>query len=143
MSEWAHLPNALHIDRIFIDVPRRPGVWRRAYDATSLRYGQDAREKVWNAAWNRSDDSDDFAWMWVGPWNEIRRRALHAESDRTTRAHYSASDPILALCRWEEAGSMMSLQPAALRLLIASDNNAALLMYSASLAFSTDGHDPD
>lgn len=137
MSEWSHLPNARHIDRIFKDVKGRPQVWQRIRLDTAILFGADARNKAWDAAWRHPAGGvgDTLAWRWIGPWNEIRNRS---RDSKWSPAYEAASDPVLALCRWDEAGDLVELPPSALRLLISCDNPSALLMYSASLAFHTD-----
>ena len=50
MSEWSHLPNAVHIDRILAHVKTNPEKWSTA----------------WNAAWNAT------------AWNATARNAWHA-----------------------------------------------------------------
>ena len=42
MSEWSHLPNAAHIDRIISDLTKNPKAWHAARNA--------ARSGVWDVA---------------------------------------------------------------------------------------------
>lgn len=118
------------IDRVIADVRVRPLVWQNAWQEMLLEYGVPARDRAWDVAWN-----DDHPIEWVDPWNKIRTQA-HAAGAVLGTAYQAASDAVLALARWEEAGTILTLPPAAVRLLIASGSPAALLMFPAVLVFS-------
>jgi hypothetical protein len=135
MSKWAHLPNAAQIDRIFTDTAQRPDRWQRAHELTTRTYGHTAREEAWSAAWKNLPRTGLVVPAWTQPWDVIRER-YRADMMGAGRAYGAASDAMLALCRWDEAGDMIDLTPPAARLLIASGNHAALLMYCAVLVFS-------
>lgn len=61
-TEWSHLPNAVHIDRIVASVAAYPDAWDAAWEA--------AWGAAWDAAW---DAARDAAWgaAWDAAWGAI------------------------------------------------------------------------
>ena len=129
-TAWAHLPNAVLIDRVLADVAQRPDAW----DAAWKVYQPEAWE-AWTDAWLTANMAKsrwydgraavDAAWkaVWdtVGDW-------VHDE------AREAARGAVLALITWDDASLMLDTPVPALRLYAANGSPVAILILPAAAA---------
>ena len=119
MSEWSHLANAKHIDRIIAHVKANPAAWNAASPSA-------AWAAVWDAAWNAAWTADwDAAWYaaWGAAWDA-------AEGEK-------AEGAILALVAWDRAGGLMDLPAEQVKVLALLGDQAAILLYPAIKVMET------
>ena len=112
MSEWSHVANAKHIDRIIAHAKANPKAW----DAVQTeRYP--ARDAAWNAVDNAS-----------AALGAAYDAACDAEPDA---AYVAAWDAILALVVWDHAGGLMDLPAEQVNVFAILGDQAASLLYTA------------
>lgn len=117
-TAWAHLPNAVHIDRVMEHVKKHPRKWDVAQDA--------ARGAAWAAAWEATRAAARNA-AWGAAWDAAQEAAQEAARD-------AAREAVCALIAWDEAGDLLS-QPIEVAKFLADEGNpAAILLYPAMLA---------
>jgi hypothetical protein len=119
MSEWSHLPNASHIDRILLDLRTNPDNWIRAW--------AEDRDAAWIAAWNAARDA---AWIaaWIAARDAARVAAWNAARDAALYA-------IMALIAWDESASYLELDRDQLLVLSVLGDHKATLILPAVVAF--------
>jgi hypothetical protein len=131
---WSHLPNAAHIDRVLIDVKRRPKAWGAA-QVDAWDAAQDAaRDAAWDAA---QDAARDAAWraVWVATRVAARGAARGAARAAARAAARTATwGACIALIAWDDAAAFLDMPVAAVRLYAANGNHAAVLMLPACIA---------
>ena len=126
MSEWSHLANAKHIDRIIAHVEANYETWDvavRAAGALPLAARNAVRQAVYDAAWPA---------MVVA----MRVRCFMPAS-RDWGDGDAADDAVLALVAWDYAGGLMDLPAEQVKVLAILGDQAAILMYSAIEAMET------
>jgi len=125
MSEWSHLPNAAHIDRILDSVKANHIIWADAWNVTD----NGAWHTAYNAARNAVDDAGrDTAWNTA--WNAARNAAYAAAWD-------AARNATLALIAYDDSTKYLDMSLDQLQMLYAlTEHPAALLLQPAVLAFS-------
>jgi hypothetical protein len=107
MSEWSHLPNAVHIDRILAHLEAHPGKWTA----------------IWSAGWG-------VAWDAAGgvAWDTTRDEAWYAARGATRGATlfatWDAARPAARPAAWQAAWNAAA---GAIIALIANDTCAYLL----------------
>ena len=134
-TEWAHLPNAAHIDRVIADMAQRPDAWDEAW-----KVQQPEVWEVWTDAWLAAIMAEqrrrhiqgyaeraavDAAWKAV--WNAAGEW-VHDE------AREAARGAILALAAWDDAGPFLDTPVPALRLYAANGSPVAILILPAAAA---------
>ena len=62
MSEWSHLPNAAHIDRVIESSNSYPEIWSAAWSAVRSAVRDAARSAARDAAWLALPAARDAAW---------------------------------------------------------------------------------
>ena len=136
-SEWSHLPNAHHIDRVLASLKANPKAW----DTT-------VRSAAWHAAWHAARNTalnaaSDAAWTAArsaarsAAWHAARSAAGGTAWDATRSATWDAAwDAVAALIAWDDCAHLLDSEPEEVRLLAALGVNAAILLYPASLVFS-------
>jgi hypothetical protein len=140
-TAWAHLPNALHIDRILADLKARPDVWGAARDAA---WGA-ARDAAWDAAWDAARDAAwDAAWdaardaAWGAAWGAAQGAAWDDAWDAVWDAALGAArDALLALIAWDDCSHLLSYTPDEVRALAAIGSPAATLLLPAVLMLNS------
>lgn len=115
-SEWSHLPNAKHIDRILASLKANPEVW-----ATRLHPASGA---AWSAAWRLARGlARDAAWF--------AACRLASGTSRTT-----ARDSISALVAWDHSEKYLNMSSDKLQVWsVLSNDPAAILLLPAVRAF--------
>ena len=115
-KEWAHLPNAKHIDRVLASLKAHPKKWKAAQTGAQTAAQTAARNAAWNAAWNAARNA-----AWSAVYIEARNAAWNA-----------AWSAISALIAWDDCAYMLELPEDALKLLRAVGNEQALLLSAAA-----------
>ena len=121
-TAWAHLPNAVHIDRILAHAKEHPRKWTAA----------------WAAAWDadgRVFRDDALSLSWAVALRTYRDKAWNAAMDADSGA---TRDAIVALIAWDDAGELLSLPIDAVKAKADEGNHAAILIYPAMLAMRED-----
>ena len=120
MSEWSHLPNAAHIDRVIESSNSYPEVWDAA-----VAEGRDAvRDAVRGAAWNAA---------WYSAWYAARGAAWNAA---WYSAWYAARGAALAFIAYDDAANYLAMPSDQLKAwAILSENPAAILLFPAVIAY--------
>ena len=135
-SEWSHLPNAKHIDRVLASLKANPeawdAAWGTAWDATRDATRDAARSAALNAAWHAAWHAELNA-AWYAALNAAWDAARDATRDATRNAAWGV---IAALVVWDNCAHLLDSEPEEVRLLAALVVNAAILLYPASLVFS-------
>ena len=118
MSEWSHLPNAPHIDRVLEHVRDYPEKWAAA------------RGAAWGAARHAA-------------WGAARDAAGAAARDAAWAAAWGAD---VALVAWDDCAYMLDLHPDALQMLIETGDETtrhqAVLLLPAATALSNERTTP-
>ena len=92
-TEWSHLPNAVHIDRVLASVKAHPDVWGAARVAARFADWSDARDAAWYAAKYATGDAARIA---------ARNAAWDA-------AKYAAGDAMVALIAWDDSAQYLDM----------------------------------
>ena len=151
MSEWSHLPNAKHIDRILDSINSNPAKWRDAARGVAWDAASDAARGVaWDAArdaargvaWDAARDAArDAAWRaalgaaWITAWGTPRDAARDAAVGAALDA---AVDAILALLAWDECAYLLQEKPEHVLVLAGLGIESALLLLPACIAMETE-----
>jgi hypothetical protein len=115
-TEWSHLPNAAHIDRVLASKKTHPEQWTAAWAA--------ARAAAWAAAWAAARFAARFA-------------ALDAAWAAAGEAIWGAAGAaILALIAYDDCAQYLDMSSDQLKVwAILSENPAAVLLLPAVIAF--------
>jgi len=122
ITEWAHLPNAQHIDWIINSVKTKPDMWKAVKYSYSDR--TPAQWVAYNAAWDVTDNTDrDYE-------RDAARRACHAiriavEGDALYDALY---DVVLALVAYDDCAKYLDMTPDEIEVWAALSNNPAAIL---------------
>ena len=110
-TPWAHLPNAVHIDRVIASAKANPDHW------------EEVRARVRNAAWLEAQSTvEDF------------ERVAEYSAARNA-AWYFARNAILALVAYDDCAYMLDSDPGELAILAAFGDPRAGLLLPACKAF--------
>ena len=139
-SEWSHLPNARHIDRVLASLKANPEAWDATRSATRSAAWTAARSAAWtaarsaarSAAWHAARSAAGGT-AWDATWDAAWDAARDATRDATRNAAWGV---IAALVVWDNCAHLLDSEPEEVRLLAALGVNAAILLYPASLVFS-------
>ena len=105
-TEWAHLPNAVHIDRVIASALANPGHWKETRGETC--------DTTWSATWD----------------------ILQEQGRAMVRVAGAATyDPILALCAYDDCAYMIDSDPGELAILAKFGDPRAILLLSACKVF--------
>ena len=114
-TEWSHLPNAVHIDRVIASIKLYPIHWNSTWNRS--------RDEVWGGAW---DNAWDNAWDTV--WDAARGAAIDAIED-------TAYGAILCLIAYDDCAYMLDSNVGELKILAAFGDQRAILLLHACTAF--------
>ena len=113
MSEWSHLPNAHHIDRVIESSNKHPEIWVAAWAS--------AGPVAWDAAWDS-----------IG--NAARSAAWNAAAGRTRLP--TNRNAVMALIAYDDSAKYLDMTSEQLRTwTILSEDPAAILLLPAVVAF--------
>jgi hypothetical protein len=116
MSEWSHLPNAAHIDRVIESANSYPEIWSAARDASC--------DAAWDVVWDAS---------WDASWDEVRDAVQDAVQDAVWDA---VRDAALAFIAYDDAADYLAMPSGQLKAwAILSENPAAILLIPAVIAY--------
>jgi len=117
MSEWSHLPNAKHVDRVLESLKLHPETWGAAYDAAYDAAGSAA----WYAAWYAARAAARGA-AYDAAWGAARGAAWGA-------ARGAAYGAAVALIAWDHSEKYLDMTPDELRIWgKLSDDPACILL---------------
>ena len=123
MSEWAHLPNAQHIDWVIDSVKQYPECWNMSWNAP--------RNAAWREKWNAV----------LGPvsaaiWNANRGEAWDAARETIRDAcSLAALGVIIALIAYDDCATLLDMPSEKLKLwALLSEQPAAVLLLPAVIA---------
>jgi hypothetical protein len=117
-TAWAHLPNAIHIDRVVALAKAYPDVdfeQPDRYDAAFII--------TWREAYESTMNSGRF---------EICSTARYL-----LKMNYWSSDALTCLCAYDDCGYMMGSEVGELKILAAFGNGRAILLLPAVIAFES------
>jgi hypothetical protein len=128
MSEWSHLPNAVHIDRILAHLKTHPEKWTYTRAA--------AWDSTWNAAWNAAFDAARSAAR-SAALTAVREATLFTAGDEAWRAAWNAtSAALLALIANDTCAYLLREKPEHVELLASLGIDEAILLLPAVRAMS-------
>ena len=129
-TEWSHLPNAVHIDRILASFKSHSDQWKLAWEVTDNVADEDMS---WDNAWDtarkvESDAVRDAIWLSAAAviWDEERTEVWHA-----------VSSALLCLIAYDDCGHMLDSEVGELKMLAALGDQKAILMLPACIVFNT------
>ena len=130
-TDWAHLPNAVHIDRVIAATKAHRNQWDEAWN-TVQDVGQGkargaVRNAAWADAWNTVQDVGRYA-EYNAAWLVAWETALEA----TLAGAWCA---LLALCAYDDCAYMIDSDPGELAILAAFGDPRAVLLLSACKVF--------
>ena len=147
-TEWANLPNAVHIDRVIASAIAHPDHWKgswatpawddpRAASLVSwapLQITQD-RDAAYNAARQAARKAARYKLQeqgrgpaWVEGWDPVRMELQYI-------TWFAAGDAIVALVAYDDCAYMLDSDPSELAILAKLGDNRASLVLAACKAF--------
>ena len=111
-TPWAHLPNAVHIDRVIVSAKANPNQWAKAWWAI--------HHPAWGGARNILREQNR-----VEVWIEAREAGWYAAT------RYA----IIALCAYDDCAYMLDSDPGELAIVAEFGNRNAILLLPACKAF--------
>ena len=127
-SDWAHLPNAVHIDRVIASVKANPAHWDRAWATTPW-------DAVRGAAWAVARESVQAVARAPLQVTQDRDAAMVWVSAAEAAAREPAWDALLALIAYDDCAYMLESDPGELAILAKFGNTRAILLLGACKAF--------
>jgi hypothetical protein len=129
-TEWAHLPNAKHIDWVLATLASHPQAWGAARAA--------AWNAAWSAAWDAARDAArDAAWnaargaVWDAARDAAWGAARGAARDVAYYAAWGALLALFALIAWDDSRDVLIMPVDAVKLLAACGDHRAVLLLPA------------
>ena len=118
MSEWSHLPNAAHIDRVIASAHTYPKAWNVGWSVAR----RIAFDTTWHKVWNAGRDN-----AWLEALDKVPAVGLRMNAARTS---------ILALVAYDDAAKYLSMPSDQLKTwALLSGEPAAILLFPAVTAF--------
>ena len=134
-TEWAHLPNAAHIDRVIATMEAMPLQYVMnwsAYHAAYHAVQEQRRNAIWEAvrseAWGKTLETVRYG----RGWNTAYDTAYDAARDATWQA---ARDAILALIAFDDCAYMLDSDPGELAILAKFGDPRAALLFPTCKVF--------
>ena len=119
-TEWSHLPNAVHIDRVLASLKANPGAWSRSRIASWTAAREAANKAARGVARTAALDAARTA-AWYAARDEARLAAWYA---------------ISALIAWDNSAQYLDMTSDELKMWAAlSEDPAAILLLPAVRAF--------
>jgi hypothetical protein len=126
-TEWSHLPNAIHIDRILASLKTHPEQWSMARDAARSVARSATRSVARDATWSAA---------WSAAWDAARSAARDTEWNAARNAAWNVSrDAILCLIAYDDCAYMIESEVGELKILAAFGDGKAVLLLPACIAF--------
>ena len=122
-TKWAHLPNAVHIDRVIAAAKANPSYWR----------SQIVNYTGWNAAWDAAEAAMAEKQGRKAIWQAVLSAA---QNDSLWRGLSGVVlQPMLALFAFDDCAYMLDSDPGELAILAKFDNHRATLLFTACKVF--------
>ena len=119
MTSWAHLPNAVHIDRVLASALANEYRW--------VQVRTEERGAAWDAAWHTS---------WLAARSVLLAQSREAAWSVARDASWAvARDAILALVAYDDCAYMLDSDPGELAILAAFGDPRAILLLPACKVF--------
>ena len=119
MTPWAHLPNAVHIDRVLASALANEYRW--------VQVRTEERGAAWDAAWHTS---------WLAARSVLLAQGREAAWAVARDAAWNAvRDAILALIAYDDCAYMLDSEPGELAIVAEFGNRNAILLLPACKAF--------
>jgi hypothetical protein len=133
MSEWSHLPNAAHIDRILDSLKANHIIWADAWNETYNAAWEAAWDTTWNAAWDAARNA-----AWEAARNAASNAVLNVARKAASNAAWNAaSNATLALIAYDDSAKYLDMSLDQVKMWCQlTDHPAALLLQPLVLAFS-------
>ena len=128
-TEWAHLPNAKHIDWVLSSVKANPKKWDAASDAAWEATRDAAWGAAWAAAWGVAWDAAGYA-----AYDAAYATAYDAAYDA---AYYGASGAIIALIAYDDCGYMIESEVGELKIIAKLGDQKAILLLPACIVLNS------
>ena len=126
-TEWAHLPNAVHIDRVIASALANSAQWVSAWDGSLDASWMAARLVARQVArYKLRDQGRDPAW--VEGWDPAGMELQYI-------TWFAAGDVLLALIAYDDCAYMLDSEPNELAILAKLGDNRASLLLPACKAF--------
>jgi hypothetical protein len=130
MSEWSHLPNAAHIDRILAHLEAHPEKWT----LTRVVARSAARGAAWTAAWNAQRNA-----VLGAAWDAALTATVTAQRNAAltvTSVRAAAVGAIIALVSNDTCAYLLKEKPEHVELLASLGIDEAILLLPAVRAMS-------
>ena len=150
-TAWAHLSNAVHIDRVIASTKAHPDRWKQALYTIRCRWQDAARVVVEDAAITAAldllrDQGQVAVWYKVrnAGWDAVRDTARDEAQnmgfgaardvvwDGVWEAGYTV---LLALCAFDDCAYMLDSEPSDISMLAMLGDHRAILLLAACNAF--------
>ena len=125
MSEWSHLPNAKHIDRVLQSANQYPDIWREIWFAAR----SSIPDTTWNVAWSE-------AWLaMIGAGvTQIVKHVCNNDHEMLSKG--LARSSLLTLITYDDCGQYLDMSSEQLRMwAILTEQPAIWLLLPAVLIF--------
>ena len=119
---WAHLPNAVYIDRVVASAKANPDHWQKSWAMAEweARPGYTLRKAVWDMIYSQGRSVE-----WLALHTAVRAAAWE-----------SMYDTLLALIAFDDCAYMLDSDPGELAVLAKFGDRRAILLLSACKVFS-------
>ncbi len=130
-TEWSHLPNAMHIDRILTSFINNPKVWATLYDTSNGNYIiSSVSTGIWIQTYNKINDTEKTA-------DAMSGLILHTRNVSGMReGFFVVIEPLAALIAYEDCAYMLDSEPGELKILSTFGNPCAALVWPACVVLS-------
>ena len=118
-TPWAHLPNAVHIDRVIASAKANPDHW------------EEVRARVRNASWvvvRKAVIAQRRVEVWIEARNAVRTEVQYI-------TWVPVRDVLLALCAYDDCAYMLESDPGELAILAKFGDPRAVLLLPACKVF--------
>ena len=132
-SAWAHLPNAVHIDRVLESARAHLDHWTESWVMVHGFERGAVCTVEWSKAWSTVQDAGRSAEWW-----EVRAEVWAVRTEWATawrEAYETLQDALLALIAFDDCGYMLDSDPGELAIIAKFGNTKAVLLLSACKAF--------
>jgi len=127
-TEWAHLPNAKHIDWVIASLKANPKKWyaarTTAWDAAVPAAWDAAWDAVYNEAWRAANNA-----AWAAAYDVANEAAWLA-------VFYAARDAIVALIAYDDCAYMIESEIDEIKILAKLGDPRAILLLPACIVYN-------
>ena len=129
-TQWAHLPNAAHIDRILVSLQENPDHWNEA----DVMRGNQWDKSWWTVRHELLKQQRYAAWdaAWRAAWNTP---PTMAQLEVRAKVQDVVLGAVIALVVYDDCAYMLDSDPGELAILAAFGDPRAILLLSACNTF--------